>query len=573
MAVKYWKHIISAIFFVVVFLFWRIGYACAFSYHEQFQMFMFTKGYFAERMSLPGGLADYLSEFLVQFYYFPLFGALIVAVLLLVVQILAYILMRHFGADGLTYCLSYLPTVLLWHYMGNESVLLSFVVAVVASLAFDLAYVNIKNNVAKMLCGTLGVALLYYLFGAVAFASVLFLVVCNCNYKNNVAISVLSVLVAVFAAVVCYKMSDYPLFRFFLGINYFRFPTEIPFMQVLIMIAAALVPFLGIVEEKINKKISVIVAAVMVVFALIFVPSGFNSLNYEVLEYDYLVRIGNWDKIISIAEKNNPRTPQSVSCLNLALAEKGELGNRMFDFFQNGREGLVPGFVRDFLLPLSAAEIYLRLGMVNTSMRNLFEAQEAIPNYRKSGRITKRLAELNIINEDYDVARKYLMMLANTLFYKEFAQSTLAILDGNGKFTDNKFWAQVDKNRYQKDFLYSDAEPDQMYGLLLVQNGKNRLAFDYLMADVLLEKDLQKFVSYYPLGRDAGYNVLPKQFQEALIYAYYQSHGSLGGIPQVVTTPVVNDFQQFMQMYSRDPQSVKTSAFAKSYYAYLLNLK
>ncbi|MCR5454002.1 MAG: DUF6057 family protein, partial [Bacteroidales bacterium] len=339
---KYWKYIISAIFAIIVFLFWRIGYACALSYHEQFQMFLFTKNYFAERMLLPGGLADYISEFLVQFYYFPLFGALIISALLLVIQILTYQLMKVFSAKDFTYCLSFLPSILLWHYMGNESVLLSFVVATIASLCFNLGYVNIKKNIAKIAYCTFGVALLYYLFGAIAFSSVLFIIIYNIIEKNSIVNSVGAVLVAIVSALIFYRLSSYQLFRFFLGINYFRFPTEIPFMQIIIMLALPLLPLLGKLENKLNKKTSIAVAVLIAIFGVVFIPKGFNDLNYEVIEYDYLVRTGNWNKIISISQKQNPRTPQSVSCLNLALAEKGELGNMMFNFFQNGRQGLIP---------------------------------------------------------------------------------------------------------------------------------------------------------------------------------------------------------------------------------------
>ena len=336
---NYNKYILSALFAVVAFLFWKIGYACAFSYHEQFQMFLTTKNYFLERMSLPGGLADYVSEFLVQFYYFPLFGALIVAALLLVIQMLTWRLMVCFSAKDFAYVFSFLPSIFVWQYMGNESVLLSFLVAVTASLGFNFGYVSIKNNVFKIVYSTAGVVVFYYLFGAIAFSSVLCMVIWNFKEKINVFNSILAVLVAVFTAVICYNLTSYPLFRFFLGINYFRFPTEIPMMQILIMILIAVCPLLGLIEPKINKKISIVSLAAIAIFGAFYVPTGFKALNYEVIEYDYLVRIGNWDKIIAIAEKQNPRTPQSVSCLNLALAEKGELGNRMCDFFQNGKEG------------------------------------------------------------------------------------------------------------------------------------------------------------------------------------------------------------------------------------------
>ncbi|MBQ4408286.1 MAG: hypothetical protein II852_14910 [Bacteroidales bacterium] len=569
MAKKYWKHIISAIFFAAAFLFWRFGYACAFSYHEQFQMFLFTKSYFMERMSLPGGLADYVSEFLVQFYYYPLFGALIVAALLLGIQLIAYQLIKRLGDPDVAYILSFVPVIFVWHYMGNESVLLSFVVAVLASLGFNFGYVNIKNNVVKMAYSTAGVALFYYLFGAMAFASVLFIIGYNFRQKNSIINSVASVLCSFFTAVICYKLSSYQLYRFFLGVNYFRFPTEIPFMQIVIML---MIGVMGIFNYKPIKYSPILIAICCLVGGGFYAAAGFDVVHYTALEYDYLVRVGNWDKIIAMSENKPLLSPQNVSCINLALAEKGMLGDKMFDYPQNGKQGLMPNFVRDFFLPLSSAEIYLRLGMVNTALRYYFEAQEAIPNYRKSCRITKRLAELNILNEDYDVARKYLNMLSNTLFYKDFAQNNLAFLGDKNKFTENKFWAAIDKNRYQKDFLFSEGESDQMYGLLLVQNEKNRLACDYLMADVLLEKDLQKFINYYPLCKNAGYTVLPKQFQQALIYAYYHTHGNLNGIPPVVTTDNVNDFQQFMQQYSRIPQSVKDTKFEKTYYAYLFNL-
>jgi len=567
---KYFKHIFSVIFFITVFLFWRLGYACAFSYHEQFQMFLFTKSYFLERMSLPGGLSDYISEFLVQFYYFPLFGSLIISGLLLVVQILSYQLMKCFSAKDFSYILSFLPSILLWRYLGNESVLLSFVVSCIAALIFDLGYVSTKKNILKILYASLGVVLFYYFFGAIAFSSCLFFIVYDIKEKNNIITSVLAVLCSVFFALICYNLMSYPLFRFFVGINYFRFPTEIPLMQIIIMFFLAVFPLFGLLEKKLNKKLSVSTLVLIIVFIFFYVPSGFNELNYEVIEYDYLVRTGNWDKIISISEKKNPRTPQSVSCLNLALVEKGMLGDRMFNFFQNGGHGLIPVFTRDFFLPLSASEIYLRLSMVNSSLRNLFEAQEAIPNYRKSARITKRLAELNILNKDYLVAQKYLEMLSNTLFYKDFAKD---LMKNPEKLTENKFWSEIDKSRYQKDFLFSESEPDQMFGLLLEQNEKNRLACDYLIAEVLLEKDLQKFINYYTVCQNVGYKVLPKHFQEALIYAYYKTHGNLSGIPPIVTAPVVNEFQQFMQIYSQNPQAVKNSPLENSFYAYFFNLK
>ena len=66
---KYYNWGLSVLVGIGVFLFWYVGYPHALSYQEQYQLFLWTGDYFWERVSLPGGLADWLGEFIVQFYY------------------------------------------------------------------------------------------------------------------------------------------------------------------------------------------------------------------------------------------------------------------------------------------------------------------------------------------------------------------------------------------------------------------------------------------------------------------------------------------------------------------------
>ena len=104
------------------------------------------------------------------------------------------------------------------------------------------------------------------------------------------------------------------------------------------------------------------------------------------------------------------------------------MGDRMFEFYQNGTEGLLPEFQRDFTSPLPTSEAYYHLGMVNTAQRFTFEAMEAIPNFNKSGRCFKRLAETNLINGQYEVAAKYLRLLRKTIFYRDWAEDAMTYL-------------------------------------------------------------------------------------------------------------------------------------------------
>ena len=81
------KAAMSVLLGVGVFVFWICLYPQALNYHEQNQLFLFTWDYFRERMALPGGFADWLSEFLVQLFYYRWSGALVLAVLAVLLQL------------------------------------------------------------------------------------------------------------------------------------------------------------------------------------------------------------------------------------------------------------------------------------------------------------------------------------------------------------------------------------------------------------------------------------------------------------------------------------------------------
>jgi hypothetical protein len=152
--------------------------------------------------------------------------------------------------------------------------------------------------------------------------------------------------------------------------------------------------------------------------------------------------------------------------------------------------------------------------MVNTAQRFTFEAQEAIPDFQKSARCYKRLAQTNIVNGDWDVARKYLKALHNALFYRRWADETLAALEGGTVFDRPELSRARDLRLKEHEFLFSDTEMDSMLGLLKVENPDNALALDYLLSWCLLRKDLDRFVECIGMVDTPA---LPKSYQEALL--------------------------------------------------------
>ena len=461
----------------------------------------------------------------------------------------------------------------LWALMGNENVLLSFAIALLGMEEIMLHYIIVRDHsrgwTAPAVYLLIAIPVGYWLVGPVVIGLSLILM-SDSQIQSNVSVTniksaqaqspaeekvhrkplvtplgwmLLSVLYFVAIVWLCGRILQYPYYKLFGGINYFRYPGVIPVMQWVVVALFALLPlvasYLPRLEGKKAMRAKIAQLVVIVLAAVPLLRFSFDRATYELIDYDYLVRTHQWQRIIEKAGKHQASSPMSVSCVNLALAMQGQLCDRLFEFYQNGAEGLFPTFTRDMTSPLPTAEVFYQLGMVNDAERYTFEAQEAIPNYRKSGRLTRRIAQCEIVNGNYAVAAKYLRMLEHSLFYRQWAKS-------------------------QERFLYNDvavkADPDQMLGLLLVDNKKydNRMAYEYLIAYELLQRDLGRFMRYYPLGRFVQFDHIPYAIQQVLIGSWLQRHNTLQGMPYSVDRQNVDATVAFIRAYRHSPTTPGT---------------
>lgn len=571
--IKSWKPLLSLLFGVAVVIFWSVPYMSGLCFQEQYQMFLFDIGYFLERIVLPGGLADYISEFLVQFYYMPVLGGTIIALLLMSIQAISWGLMKQFGMKAVFpgYLLSFVPSIVLWCAMGDQNLLLSFVVALSGALLMGWIHNRFHNRLVKVVFELVSTALVYWFLGPVVFLYAALMIgdtlmkgKQNGHILSSLGYSACLLILTVAWILLTTQSLQYPLYRIFSGLNYYRYPGTVSPLPLGVMIWTVVVVFFGMVPDghawikKLQQsKVVIALAYVLVIVASWFgIKASFDEMTYDLIDYDFLVRTEQWDKIIEKAEKKPATTPLGVSCVNLALSQKGMLADRLFEFYQNGGEGLFPTFTRDMISPVSTAEIFFRLGMVNDAERYMFEAQEAIPNYRKSARLTRRIIECEIINGNYQVAAKLLRRLQKTLFYSNWANQTMALLGNEKAINRHPIYGKLRKYREKKqDFLFSDREMDQMLGLLFLNDNHNRMAYEYLMCYELLQRDLEKFVQYYPLGRFVGYDHIPRSFQEILIGNWMKTHSDPRTIPYSVDAQNVNNTLNFIQLYMQNPKN------------------
>jgi len=514
--------------FISIWIFWSFFYKYNLYFQEQLQLFLLTGDYFLKSISTPGGFSGYIGEFLTQFYLVPFAGASIITLLLLALYQLTRELLLGISNHSAIPLLSLLPPVWYCFILTDEFYLLSGLIGVNLAMAFSLIYISMNKRIIRLWSGLLLIPLVYFLTGGsylLFFLVVLLYERLSHRQKPMPVIGMFLFLLVAVAVPLLVKKYYFatPHLQAFTSNHYYKISTNIPFPVVLIWLGIPLLmTAVRLQTVHIPGRLSWKGLIFQVTLVLITAFSGFrlfsNMSSEHVKAFDYYVRQGKWDQVISLANKNMPRNTFAVNYLNLALAKTGQLGDRMFQYPQAGRDGLFLPYKREHLSSMLGNEVFYQIGLVNVSQQYIFESMEATPDLRKTVRAVSRLAETNLINGQYEVAAKYIHKLKQTLFYRKWAMETETFLYDEEKINNHPDWGEKRRIRPVQDYFFSIDHMDQILLSALHDHPDNRMAFEYLMAGYLVTKDLKGFMSHLNLSRQMDYLVLPQSYQEALLY-------------------------------------------------------
>ena len=458
----------TLLFGVAVLLFFGQAYPHHLHYQEQYQLFLFDSTYAWEIVRQPGGMADLLGRFCTQFFLYAWVGAFIIALLLSAVQILTLRLLNgHLSMLNDQWSifngLSFVPSFLLWLFLLDENALLGGVWAVLLTLLTACVIVKLTNGRMRYVLLIIAIPVLYILVGPVCF--------------------------------------PIPVDSLWLGAHYYRYPTVFPRLLWAASISVFVIVGLVLLIRHRLKHLSpsFLTPSLLLSFLLVAVVMGslvWKNANFKaekVMQYDFMATHQQWNRILEAVSKEKPNNQIGVTVQNLALAMHGMLLDHMFEYNQNGIAGLLPDVKEDATSPIPTAEAFYQLGMVNVAQRTVFEAQEAILDFQKSGRCYKRLAQTNLINGQYEVARKYLSALQKTFFYRDWANETLQLLGNEEAITRHPEYGRLRQMAYKDDSYFSDHVTPEMLESLYYTNTDNRLAYQYLLAYYMLTGDRERY--------------------------------------------------------------------------------
>lgn len=469
---KKYRIALTTLLGAAVFSFWMWLYPQALNYQEQNQLFLFSWDYLRERLLLPGGLADWLSEALVQLFYVRWAGALVMALLSVLLQRAVW---TAAGRQRSLYALSFLPSLLLLIYMGDTEVLVSYPVALLMAVAVCPLFA--KAGWHRLWLIPLG----WWLVGPMIVVPVLFSMLKGRKWPDLVMLLWLSV-----TAWAEYRLlaSQYPLRDALFGLNYYRLVEMLPALQWIIPAVTLVCIFICGMALPLRRPVAVeaILSVLLCALTWLGVRFAYNKDTYEVLAYDWLIRKEEYQKVIYRAERYQPHNPLSACSVNFCLFTQGQLTSRLTEFWQCGTKGLVQPAVRDNLTDITSAELLWMMGMPNITLQYYFDLQESIQNGRKSGRFMTRIAQGNIVNGWYERAERYLDILEKSLFYRQWAREQKALIQDENRVAADPVYAYIRSVRFQNDFITQYDALDLMMALLYNQNKNNFMAAEYYSA-------------------------------------------------------------------------------------------
>ncbi len=501
--------------------------------------------YLREFLSRPGGIIEYVSAFVFQFFYYRWSGASVVileglACCVIINEVVRKINGRYFEL------IRFVPSFVLLALSTKYTNFIVLTTAFTATIVFVLVYIKFRDakRPIPFLVFLITAAIAYPVIGGLFWLFVVLCAIYEMFYKywlRRISLLVLGGLavVGVYQAAV-YEISNADvlsnLLPFSWNAPYNNEGDEMIINYVLLLFLPAGMAVLKILQlifpqirtvkagsdltqsstvtEVKGWKAGVaewIICNLIFLAAMAGVYAGFFSDKRKAeFAVDYYAYHKDWAKVLEVARKDCDNF-FIAHHVNQALYQTGQLGEKMFSYPQHisvpflNEERFVPCTWQKF-------DVYLDLGFINIAENHLIDCMES---FGELPAIMQRLAAINMAKGNIEAARIYLNRLNRTLFGAGWSRKYLSLLDSDSNLSQDPNIKHMREQALKKDVSFNAFDHEK--NLLSQVENKNRMAFEYLMSYYLLANNLEAVVGKINLLGEMGYKKIPRHYEEAIL--------------------------------------------------------
>ena len=467
--------LVGTVLFVIFFMAYMKPLSHVLFYQEQHHLFLFSHLYFTQQLASHGWMS-YLADFIIQFFYYPVLGSILMALLLTAIYFLAGWAIR----------------------------------------------LLIRRTDVLQLALIPAVATFFYTMAA--------------DHSLTTPLTILFVLIALDLLV-------------WLG-RRFLFKSRFPFKEL----------------KKGWLTFSFLV--VYLIGGYLLVLKNYNLPERLMLKTEQYVKAGDWNHTLEYTNHylESGRTNQLISYFHtLALYHLGQLPYHLLDYppvlgvktlyfpwDSNSRESEYGHF------------LYEELGYINEAQRWEFESMVV---WGETAPHLINLAKYNIVNHRPRVAQRFINVLKQSLFYQDTARQLEDCLRvGHVPGLRNALNGVVDRPARFANVI--NIGPELAY--LCEKDPKNKMAFEYLMADLLLGNNVERFAESLHFIRNFHVMSLPPMYEEALlIYKLKVGEDAFRKLGFPISRSTEERFQQYYNLAQSGQAELLQEQFGSTYWYYI----
>ncbi len=543
-----------ALLFFISFIYFACFGNAVFFYQENRSLFIFSGAYFREFLSMPGGLTEYMGNFISQGYYSGLYGSLVLSLVLLLFAAGLFRIYRVLaGQKPLWSILIIGPSCLLLFMQMRTDHFFHHSLGYLFLVLFTGLSIILSRKGRSLLVPMLFPAFVHLTGSFALIFPAIFTLYCLLYKKGRSRYALPGVLLIV--ALLTWMGMESILLKHppeqYLGYPLpFIYPENLHPLDIFLCAYLLLFPLTAKFSRTPSFMPSFIVLLITVIMVGLLHDPEFAKRSR--MEKFFLQQ--EYDKVIAQHEKDPSNHIIGAYYYNLALSEKGQLCNRMFHGRQDfGEKSLLIHSSREFID--RSMYYYYTVGFINKAHHLAYESM-VLNGYRPES--IKMLIKADLINGNFRSAERHIEILKKTLHYRKWAEKhELMLHHPDLVLSDPELGAKI-KLAPRKDFFISQRDVLNI-DLMLMSNPDNKIAFEYKLARLLLEKEYKAVVYQVKKMKDMDYSCLPRHIEEAIVLFINHKHelpylGDFGVSPELK-----NSFDQYAAAMEESKETTDTA--------------
>ncbi len=555
------------LFFIISFVYFGFIGDYILFFQEKNSLFIFSTDFLRENFHQPGGLLIYFGKFLSTFFYYPIAGAAIVAIILtLIIFVISKIISYLAGKTDIYIAL--IIGISLFYLHTDYRFLLFNSLGILIQIS--LFYLSIKYiTLIKGWIPILFIPLLYLFTGGFSWIFALMLTIYYVFRKDNIkwakiiGLWVLSLVTFILSKEFLFFQSDVTLLLF----PFSELSTgsqQILFLSIVGIIS--ILPAIASISFSLPQKLKFSEVSVWILTTIVLsifqVVLAFKRYDLKDSRYFYVEKLfyqNKFDDVIRYNTTNPPTNLLTIFLNNIALSETNKLNDLLFSFPQN------PDGSTLFLKWEMVGEIlkrggyfYYTIGMINEAHRWAFENM-VMKGLTPEG--LEMLIRTELIYGNYEVASKYIAVLKQTLFYTDEAKVFEKLLFNDVAVNSDNDLGEKRKEMIKSDFFTITDDPYINIERIMDKDSINKKAFEYKVAFMLLKKDFRGIANALPQFDRYGYTTLPVHVEEAALALSVMNKGILPNLGKMKISKNTefrwDQYLTIFQQYKTDPRSAE----------------